>query len=78
MLFRISPGRSRKRNGCVAWVEDMMAVVVDDVSWAWIILAKVVWGCRKEYVSLWNVAVVVGLLGKEVAQEVLLWNDACQ
>jgi hypothetical protein len=56
----------------------MMAVVVDDVSWAWIILAKVVWVCRKEYVSLWNVAVVVGLLGKEVAQEVLLWNDACQ
>lgn len=28
MLFLISPGKSRKRNGCVAGVEDMAAVVV--------------------------------------------------
>lgn len=55
----------------------MMAIVVD-VLGVWIIPAKGFWDCRKEYVSLWNVAVDVGSLGKEVAQEVSLWNDACQ
>jgi hypothetical protein len=73
MLFLISPGRSRKRNGCVAWVEDMVV----DVEFGGRGIALEVFGCRSG-MSQWNVAVEVESLGNTVAQEVSLWNEACQ
>jgi hypothetical protein len=43
-----------------------------------IALDEVVGICRNELMSQWNGTEEVKSLGKEVAQEVSLWNDDCQ